>query len=156
MREMEIVFSLLWSLVPLLLIGWIIYRVMNRRHAGTGGHGLSLHDGMRAIVGFTAVMIGWYAVYNLPAFLGQVVPDEDNAFAIRLVAAVALIIVGAIIRKLTGLILMLSGLLAVLASLSYVFDNFGSGGMVLIISAALLAVVGLTVYFHRQRESPRG
>lgn len=148
---------MLFSAILLIILAMIFLRLYNRSHGGERKE-ISLHDAMRAILGFTAVMIGWYAIYNLPLLFGLTGEGSTTDFAIRLGAAVVVILLGAVIRQAVGLVLMMSGLLAVLPSLGFLYDSLGNFGILLVIAIVLAVLIGATVYFHgkQPQEIHRG
>jgi hypothetical protein len=141
---MLILWSILGWIVPLIILVWIIRAFTHRGHHGKTRQA-NYRDLLLATVGLSAGYAGAAAIYYLPpALFGS---DSDNAvFASRLVIGVLLLIAGIALKKLTGVFLMIMGLVAFTLAAPFVFNNLGSAGALV---AAFVAFIALVVFAMR-------
>lgn len=141
-------FTLLINFVLPIVVIYAIYRLVTRdkheiRRAAT-------RDLVIGVLALVTGYVGLISLYRLPEVL--LVESESAIFAMRLVAGVACLAIGAFMRELTGKLLMVVGLMLVLISSPFIFENLGSKAAYVFVLIAFLALIGLTVYMHNKNE----
>jgi hypothetical protein len=108
-------------------------------------------DLLLALVAVSAGYSGGAVLYYLPpAVFGN---EADNAvFAGRLVLGVLLLILGLLLKKVTGIFLMIMGIFGLLLAAPFVFNNLGSAGALVAVVIAFAVLVFFTVRFNKKNQ----
>jgi hypothetical protein len=141
-------FTLLINFILPIVVIYAIYRLVTRDTATA--RRAATRDLVVGILALITGYVGIISLYRLPeVFLSE---SESAMFATRMVAAVACLVAGAFLRELTGKLLMVVGLLLVIISSPFIFDNLGSKAAYVFVLLSFLTLIGVTVYLHNQRE----
>lgn len=105
-----------------------------------------LHDVFLVAIIICAGVSGVVALYYLPTkLLG--ITSENIIFGVRVSLGVLMLIVGLVLpNKFQKYFLMLLGLFMLLVEMPFVFTNFGSYGAFILVGAAFIALIGITVW----------
>ena len=149
----SIVFSiLLFTVLPIVVIVWIVRLVVHRSKPNSKPvRGISFRDMLLAAAITAAGFCGIVALYYVPLAIFGSTEDTNGSFGVRLVAGVALMLLGLKLRGVTGNFLMSIGILAFLLVAPYAFSNFGSAGTFLLICVAFIGLV-VAALMHGRKD----
>ena len=162
MQAMEFVGVAILSLfftfaVPIIIIV-IIVRLLSRHQAGATGRGvnrsvtdISPRQITLGVLAGTVIYAGAVALYNLPTWLFNVT-DDGTVFGLRLLIGVLVLGFGLLVmrRRLISIILMGLGVLNLLLATPYIFTNFGSVGILLVVMLVFAVLIFLTMRLHKK------
>ena len=146
---MALAFTFLSVLIYPAAIIMIVYFAVN----GTKkGHSMS-REAMIALILLSATVSGLVGLTFLP---NKILGIESNAlnFGIRIAIGVVLIIVGVIMKsKIQRNFILVLGLILIFLQSSYVFENFGSYGALIVVTMAFFALIIATVLLTRKHSN---
>lgn len=146
---MELALTALSVLIYPAALVMIIYFAVN----GTKkGHSMS-REAMIALILLSATVSGLVGLTFLPNKLLGINSNSLN-FGIRIATGVVLILFGILMKnKIQRNFILALGLILILLQSSYVFQNFGSYGALLVVALAFFALIGATIYLTRKHSN---
>ena len=156
------ILSILFTIgLPVVVIIVIVRLVTHRSQNGKPGTGMSAPISQltprQTTLGITAVAAayaGIAAFYVLPTWLlGET--EDGTIFMVRLVSGLLLLAAGlGLLRyRLVSILLMTVGVVTMLMASPYIFQNFGSGGVLVVIFIVLAALIGLAIRLSHKEKA---
>jgi hypothetical protein len=141
-------FTLLINFLLPIVVIYGIYRLITRDRVNS--RQAVTRDVVIGVLSLLTGYVGVISLYRLPEIF--LIESGSAVFAMRMVAGIVCLATGAFLRELTGRLLMVIGLVLVLISSPFIFENFGSKAAYVFVLASFVALIALTVYLHNQNE----
>lgn len=154
-------FGFIWVLIGatlfLLLPLWALLEIVkgfSHKVAGESVLSKKLSGESEYMVALFTLLIavtGLASLYSLPEH-GFVIESEALIFAIRVALSVGVVLIGYKLGALIGKTLMLVGVITLVFSMAYVFENFGDTGAFITVLLAFAALVYVAIRVSKKES----